>query len=200
MDTLTFVSKLVDSLAWPVAGIILGLIFRKKLLDLIPTLRRVKAGPLEAEFELATKQVLAETVALGSKAVEAQALPSSSVPSVEETTARLVAARTEPTASIIEGWSALDGELHKLGRQTGVIGDPLQSQQKVYQEMIGSELLPAETKNLVCELRQLRNQVAHAKVIPTPESAQDYLVATNRVVELIRNYRKNLPGYTADVR
>ena len=200
MDTLTFVSKLVDSLAWPVAGIILGLIFRKKLLDLIPTLRRVKAGPLEAEFELATKQVLAETVALGSKAVEAQALPSSSVPSVEETTARLVAARTEPTASIIEGWSALDGELHKLGRQTGVIGDPLQSQQKVYQEMIGSELLPAETKNLVRELRQLRNQVAHAKVIPTPESAQDYLVAINRVVELIRNYRKNLPGYTADVR
>ena len=200
MDTLTFVSKLVDSLAWPVAGIILGLIFRKKLLDLIPTLRRVKAGPLEAEFELATKQVLAETVALGSKAVEAQALPSSIVPSVEETTARLVAARTEPTASIIEGWSALDGELHKLGRQTGVIGDPLQSQQKVYQEMIGSELLPAETKNLVRELRQLRNQVAHAKVIPTPESAQDYLVAINRVVELIRNYRKNLPGYTADVR
>lgn len=56
MDWLTFISKLVDSLAWPVAGVLLGLIFRKKLLDLIPLLRKVKAGPLEAEFEHATKK------------------------------------------------------------------------------------------------------------------------------------------------
>jgi hypothetical protein len=49
-------------------------------------------------------------------------------------------------------------------------------------------------------LRQLRNQVAHAKVVPTPDSAQAYLVAVERVIELVRNYRKNLPGYTPDVR
>jgi len=200
MDWLTFVSKLVEALAWPVAGIILGLIFRKKLLDLIPTLRKVKAGPLEAEFELATKQVLAETVGLGPKAADAESAKPTNGRGVESTAARLVTARTEPTATIIDGWSALDGELHKLGRQTGIVVDPLQSQQKVYQEIIASDVLPAGTKHLVRELRQLRNQVAHAQVIPTPDSAQDYLVAVERVVELIRNYRKKLPGYSAEVR
>jgi len=200
MDWLTFISKLVESLAWPVAGVVLGLIFRKKLLDLIPLLRRVKAGPLEAEFEIATKQVLASTADLASKQHMPEVSQTAFTPSVEDTAAKLLAARSEPTATIIEGWSVLDGELHKLGRQTGIVVDPLESQLKVYRTVMDSDVLPVGTKKLVESLRQLRDQVAHAKVIPTPESAQDYLVSIERVVELIRNYRKNLPGYTAGVR
>lgn len=200
MDWLTFISKLVDSLAWPVAGIVLGLIFRKKLLDLIPSLRRVKAGPLEAEFEIATKQVLANTADLAAKQHAPEVSETSSTPSVEGAAAKLVKARSEPTATIIEGWSTLDGELHKLGRQTGVVVDPLESELKVYRAIMESEVLPIGTRQLVQDMRELRNQVAHAKVIPTPESAQDYLVSVERVVELIRNYRKSLAGYTPDVR
>ncbi|MVT30302.1 hypothetical protein GO496_26250 [Acidovorax citrulli] len=45
MDWLTFISKLIDSIAWPVAAVLLGLIFRKKLAELLPLLRKVKAGP-----------------------------------------------------------------------------------------------------------------------------------------------------------
>jgi hypothetical protein len=72
--------------------------------------------------------------------------------------------------------------------------------QKVYKAIMASNELPAETRRLIRDLRQLRNQVAHAKVVPTPDSAQAYLVAVERVIELVRNYRKNLPGYTPDVR
>ena len=200
MDWLTFTSKLIDSLAWPVAGVVLGLLFRKKLLELIPTLRRVKAGPLEAEFELATKQVLVGTAELAPQA-QVPDVPAS-VPrhSFEEATAKLLTARSEPTAAIIESWSTLDGELHKLGRQTQVVVDPLESQAKVYRAIMDSDVLPLGTRQLIQNLRQLRNQVAHAQVVPNPESAQDYLVAIERVVELIRNYRKNLPGYRVDVR
>jgi len=200
MDWLTFISKLVDSLAWPVASVLLGLIFRKKLLDLIPLLRKVKAGPLEAEFEIATKQVLASTVDLASKQQTSELTKTGAKLSAEDTGVKWLTARSEPTATIIEGWATLDGELHKLGRQTGVVVDPLENQLKVYHAIMDSDVLPVGTKHLVANLRQLRNQVAHAKVIPTPESAQDYLISVERVVELIRNYRKNLPGYTADVR
>jgi sulfite reductase beta subunit-like hemoprotein len=174
--------------------------FRKKLLDLIPTLRKVKAGPLEAEFEMAAKQVLAGTADLKSEAGATEAPRVSSGSSVEDVAAKLLTARSEPTATIIEGWSTLDGELHKLGRQTGLVVDPLESQEKVYKAIMASNELPSGTKQLVRDLRQLRNQVAHAKVVPTPDSAQAYLVAVERVVELVRNYRKNLPGYTPDVR
>lgn len=200
MDWLTFISKLVDSLAWPVAGVVLGLIFRKKLLDLIPLLRKVKAGPLEAEFEIAAKQVLASTADLASKEHSPDARREAPIPIAEATAAQMLTARTEPTATIIEGWSRLDGELHKLGRQTGILVDPLESQLKVYRAIIDSDVLPVGTKQLIQDLRQLRNQVAHAQVVPTPESAQDYWMSVDRVVELIRNYRKSLPGYTADVR
>ena len=200
MDWLTFISKLVDSSAWPIAGVLLGLIFRKKLLELIPLLRKVKAGPLEAEFEIATKQVLASTADLTPKQPSPDVAKLGAKPSLKDTAAKLLTARSEPTATIIEGWSTLDGELHKLGRQTGVVVNPLGDQLKVYSEIMNSDVLPFGTRQLVQNLRELRNQVAHAKVIPTPESAQDYLVSVERVVELIRNYRKNLPGYTADVR
>lgn len=199
MDWLTFISKLVDSLAWPVASIILGLMFRKKLLDLIPLVRKVKAGPLEAEFEIEAKQVLASTADLALKQQLPEGAQTGAKPSVDDTAAKWLTARSEPTATIIEGWSTLEGELHKLGRQTGVVVDPLESQFRAYQAIIASDILPVETTRLVRNLRQLRNQVAHATVIPTPESAQDYLVSVELVFELIRNYRKNLPGYTADV-
>lgn len=200
MDCLTFISTLVDSLAWPVAGVVLGLIFRKKLIELLPLLRKVKAGPLEAEFEIAAKQVLASTAEVSAKERKQDTLEAADGPTIEETTSRLITARSEPTATIIEGWSTLDGELHKLGRQTGIIVDPLHSELKVYRDIMDSDVLPLETRELVKNLRQLRNQVAHAKVTPTPESAQDYLLSVQRVVDLIRNYRKKLPGYTANVR
>lgn len=200
MDWLTFISKLIESMAWPVAAVLLGLIFRKRLAELLPLLRKVKAGPLEAEFEIATKQVLASTAEIAAKGRKADAPQIEDKSSLEDTASKLLTARSEPTATIIEGWSRLDGELHKLGRQTGVNQDPLLSEAKLYHELMDSDVLPMETRSLVQNLRQLRNQVAHAKVIPTPESAQDYLVSVQRVVELIRNYRKNLPGYTADVR
>jgi hypothetical protein len=200
MDWLTFISKLIDSMAWPVAAVLLSLIFRKKLAELLPLLRKVKAGPLEAEFEIATKQVLASTAELAAKERKTDTPQIEDKSSLEDTASKLLTARSEPTATIIEGWSTLDGELHKLGRQTGINGDPLLSEAKLYREIMDSDVLPIETRNLVQDLRQLRNQVAHAKVIPTPESAQDYLVSVQRVVELIRNYRKNLPGYTSDVR
>ena len=200
MDWLTFTSKAIDSLAWPVAAIVLGLVFRRKLLDVISTLRKLKAGPVEAEFELATRQVLAGAADASSKKAASDVLQATSNESVESAAAKLLTARAEPTAAIIEGWSRLDGELHKLGRQTGTVVDPLQSQAKIYQEIMDADVLPTETKRLVQELRDLRNKVAHARVNPTPDSAQDYQVAVDRVIDLIRNYRKNLPGYTADVR
>ena len=112
--------------------------------------------------------------------------------------AKLLEARNDPSGAILQGWGSLDGELFRLGVQMDlIVEDPLTSTTKVYEAVMGSDVLPAETRRLVRELRELRNKVAHVKVVPTPESAQDYIAAVDRVVELIRNYRKNLPNYGA---
>jgi hypothetical protein len=107
----------------------------------------------------------------------------------------LLIARSDPSGMILEGWAKVDGELFKLGLQQGLFEDPLENTGRVYGAVIKSQILPIETVGLIRDLRELRNKVAHAKVSPSSESAQDYLVAVDRVVELIRNYRKNLPNY-----
>lgn len=197
MDWLTFITKLVDALAWPVVALVLGLVFRRKLLALIPTLRRLKAGPVEAEFELAAKQALAnaEEVQTPSPAETPTRLAESGTSKNQLVIAKLREARGDPAGAILEGWAKVDGELFRLGLQTGTVVDPLENTGKVYSAVISSGILPAQTASLVKELRDLRNQVAHVKVAPTSEAAQDYLLAVDRAVELILNYRKNLPNY-----
>ena len=196
MDWLTFISKLVESLAWPTVALILGLVVRKKILDLIPAIRKLKAGPVEAEFELATKQVLANTVeAVGHDASEAEAEKSVAASSKGEIVSKLLSARNDPSGIILEGWAKVDGELFRLGQQTGMFVDPLMNTTKVYASIMSSEVLPVEIKPLIRELRELRNKVAHVQVVPTSDSAQDYLLATDRVVGLLKSYRKKLPDY-----
>ena len=197
MDWITFTSKAIDALAWPAVALVLGLVFRRKLLDLIPNIRKFKAGPLEAEFELAARQVLASAAQATEHAkptaqlkeeVEAQDARS-------EIVWKLIEARNDPAGMILGGWGNVDGELFRLGVQLDMFEDPLTSTTKVYQAVMSSDVLPDETRRLIHQLRDMRNQVAHAKVAPTVDSAQDYLLAVARVVELIHNYRKNLPKY-----
>ena len=196
MDKLTFISKVIESIAWPAVALILGLVFRKRLLELLPTMKKFKAGPVEAEFELATKQVLVDA----SKEVASAAPPAiAEEPQADGATKNIVSelltARTDPAGMILEGWSKVDGQLHQLGRQINLIDDPLESTGRVYSKIKLADVLPPATFKLIDELRELRNKVAHVKVKPTVDAAQDYLVAVDRVVNLIINYRKKLPNY-----
>lgn len=197
MDWLTFFSKLVEALAWPIVALVLGLVFRRKLLELLPTLRKFKAGPLEAEFELDTKRALASAEAAQAQipAIEQDARFDPDGPGKREVIAKLREARGDPVGAILEGWAKLDGELFRLGVQTGLAFAPVENTEKVYRAVIESDTLPSETKALVRELRLLRNKVAHSRVVPTAEAAQDYLLAVDRAIELIVNFRKNLPNY-----
>ena len=203
MDQATFLTKMTEALAWPVVALVLGLVFRRKLLDLIPLIKRFKAGPLEAEFEREARQILSSATEVAAHASQpTSTTPASTNESASDGDSRVVAklleARNDPSGAILQGWSSVDSELFRLGVQMDVIvEDPLTSTTKMYQATMASNVLPAETRRLVRELLDLRNKVAHVKVVPTPESAQDYIVAVDRVVELIRNYRKNLPNYGA---
>lgn len=196
MDWLTFVSKVIDSLAWPLVALALGLVFRKRLLELIPAIRKFKAGPLEAEFEMAAKQVRAsakqETLQITPIPSER---PEDKSETGNETVERLLNARNDPAGMILEAWAKVEGELFRLGHQMGDVVDPLTSDSKVYRAVMSSNVLPEHTKSLITELRELRNKVSHAKVVPSSDAAQEYVVGAHRVVDLIHNYRKNLPNY-----
>lgn len=156
-------------------------------------MKKFKAGPIEAEFELATKQVLAQASEARTSIETPSAVETPVEKPIQKIVTELLDARTNPSGMILRGWGNIDGELFRLGLQLGLCDDPLENTGKVYSKLI--EELPPEISTVVRSLRELRNKVAHAKVIPTTEAAQDYLVAVNNVTEAIHTYRKGLPNY-----
>lgn len=57
MDTLTFISKLLEHGAWPAAAVGIIFLLRSQLQELIPAIKRLKAGPVEIELERVVKEL-----------------------------------------------------------------------------------------------------------------------------------------------
>jgi hypothetical protein len=55
MDWLSFIASVLASVAWPAAMLCVVLLLRKELVARLPFLRKLKAGPVEAEFEREVK-------------------------------------------------------------------------------------------------------------------------------------------------
>lgn len=61
MDWLTFIASLVSSLAWPAIVLVLALVFRNAIKSTLGRpLRRMKAGPLEAEWDEKVAEALVD--------------------------------------------------------------------------------------------------------------------------------------------
>lgn len=214
MDWLTFASKAIESLAWPLVALALGLVFRQKILDLLPTIRKFKAGPLEAEFERATKAVLVTAEQAEAPPEQAAAPPEQAAAPPEQAEAppelppvvapankrltfdvdvvtELLDARGDPAGTILRAWSSVERELQRLGIQAGILEKTVnRNGAMLFEFVVRGGHLPAQTTTLVQDLYGLRNQVTHGRVSPTTEAAQDYVLAAERVVALIQSFRK----------
>lgn len=189
MDWLAFIASVVKSLAWPTVALILGLVFRKGIRDIIPLLRKLKAGPIEAEFESQARVVKELATDIQADVpVFSQGNPRVKAPPVSETMRDDVTAFVdEPVAAILEAWRDIDGALFALGRETGDLVDPVTSTRKVYSWATASGKLDSETLYLLRELRDMRNKVAHREVEPTAEATKNYLIAARALVARINS-------------
>jgi hypothetical protein len=57
MDWLTFIVELTDAVAWPTVALIALILWRRELTMLLGLVNKLKAGPLEAEFNRKIEQV-----------------------------------------------------------------------------------------------------------------------------------------------
>ncbi|SQD77576.1 hypothetical protein [Moritella yayanosii] len=106
--------------------------------------------------------------------------------------AKIYTAKHDPTNMILEGWRNVDGALFRIGRDAGILVDPMDSSNKVYLGVISTDLLEPETKRLVVEIYEMRNRVAHAKIKPSMDSAKDYILTVEQVVKLIETQRESV--------
>jgi hypothetical protein len=155
VDWLTFVATIIGSLAWPVATLVLVLALRKQIVELLPHVRKLKAGPVEAEFEREVKAIEAE--------VEV------SVPRLEPTVVETPSdrlyklAQVSPRAAILEAWQGIEftarrAILQHAGSPIPDVSSPL----RVAKELARLKLLSPEDLALFHDLRGLRNQATHA--------------------------------------
>lgn len=57
MDTLTFITKVLEHGAWPAAAFGILYLLRSQLQELLPSIKKFKAGPVEVELERVAKEL-----------------------------------------------------------------------------------------------------------------------------------------------
>jgi hypothetical protein len=161
MDWLTFISKIVDALAWPL--VIVGLLFflRKELPNIVRSLRKLKFKDVEMEFGEAAKALAEETK---------RAVPNSKPDEDEHASfvdpeeAKLKAiAEYSPRAAILEAWLQVESATAEFLRAQGAQGiSSVAGPLRLLERLRTVGVLTPPQESAYEHLRQLRNQAVHA--------------------------------------
>lgn len=188
MDWLTFFTKITEALAWPLTVLVIAFIFRKQVLNLIPSLKELTLpGGVAARFEgkLETLEIVA-TSAPPSETTEATtpvsanldaqfSVAESSIPSVATDP---VAAEYNPNGVVMEAWKDLESKIRMIlvaSRVCTILTTPDTPEELI--RALRRHKLASPTALATLEgLLKLRNEVAHSKgeVVPK-ESAIKYV-------------------------
>ncbi len=155
MDWLTFITKLVEALAWPVVVLIAVSLFRQPIIDLIPTLRRFRYKEFEMEF--------------GRELLETQhrvAVIRPTEPQVRladvETFARLHhVAAAAPSAAVLEAWREVERATAEVASSYGLTATG--GSWELFLGLHNQKVLDSTEMEALEGLRKLRNKVAHAR-------------------------------------
>lgn len=158
MDWLTFVSKLVDSLAWPATVAFAVYQLRDKLGELLPRLRKIKHKDTELEFAELVEELVQEKAA----EPEEPATPRSA--ELDHQFQFLMnLAEIHPRSAVLESFRTLEtaaakraAELHPEAARSA--RSPL-----ALQKMLKGEVLGPDGFHQFNQLRRLRNEAAHAE-------------------------------------
>src|SRR5574340_611456 len=180
---------MVDSLAWPAAALAIVTILRKPLRDLLPLLQKLKYKDLELEFGRRLLEVQAEVTA------QLPAQTERAIGEIEDSVAVRLAP-VSPMAAILEAWRGVESAIleaaHSLGKPFFDDRSPvLVSAIRALEE--SGQLLRAQA-DILDDLRQLRNEAAHAPEFSIPVSdALDYVRLSEVAASHLRGIAAEAP-------
>jgi hypothetical protein len=169
VDQYTFIAKLVEVLAWPVSATVLVVLLRREIATLAPLIRKLKAGPLEAEFEREVRE-LRSAVHVSKSATGVETL------SWQAATEKL--AQVNPRSAILEAWRQTEAAAIRgvRARQPGLTDQEVRSTRDVLKLLAETGISTAEEVALLNQMRFLRNQAGHVESFqPTYEAAMNYI-------------------------
>jgi len=188
MSYLDFIAALVQALAWPIAVLLIVLIFRKKITELLSErMTRFKAGPLEVEWA----RQISETQAELEEAGAATPLPSDLMdPSMRDLAER------SPSGAIVEAFGQIELALRGIARSWLPEEDADRLGGLRLARLLEQHgALTEETVRAVEGLTVLRNLSAHGRANDlTVERAVEYLALAQAVLFAIdQNSRSRRP-------
>lgn len=154
-----FTLKLLEQLLWPSVFVIALIALRKPLLQLLPSLAKVKYKELELEFDRELQQAAkaATELLLHADASRTQLLQQ---------------AKISPSNAILEAWRLVEKHATEVIEGSG--GNIPAGLDRPYKHMedilIHERLIDTRTGKLFSDVRQLRNKVAHAKNFHTGQA------------------------------
>ncbi len=113
MDVLTFISELTKALAQPLAVVTLVFLLRRPIMEVFPSLRRLKYKEIELEFAQEVSELKAEVEAIAEEKGE-------EAPSITSSLLNLVSYSTR--AAIMEAW--LEVEFSSISVASSFWGQP----------------------------------------------------------------------------
>jgi uncharacterized protein YutE (UPF0331/DUF86 family) len=193
MDWLEFIS----SLAWPLvaAGALLG--FRKTLstwFKRAPT--RLKAGPVEVEWEQTVNAAVSElTAGVNQDRAAADAGATGRIEATDQSSPLLVlrlrdVAKASPACAIAEASQVLEEEVVDLLSTSDAPPERPLSSFKALRTLQSKDLVPDDTIHLLEHLGRLRNIAVHAVEPIDTTQALEFLSLADEAVRTIRPVRQ----------
>jgi hypothetical protein len=179
VNGLAFVASLVHSLAWPAAVAVAVIVLRRPIgAALGRGVRRLRAGPVEVEFDQELAEVRQELRRSPELAAEPRRVPDS----LGEELAKL--AEVSPRAAVLEAYARIEARLAELLAETDL---PRVSGRVLAPLARNRGLISDETATAVEGLSVLRNLAAHSPADDIgAERARDYLALADAVLYAMR--------------
>lgn len=176
-------ASLVQSGVWPVAVVVLVILMRKPLGDALShRLRRLKAGPVEAEFDREAIEVREELRRIPEVAA---AEPRQEPVSLTEELTTL--ADVSPRAAVLEAFARIEKRLGDL-LETAKLPHTRRSGTALAKLAANHELISTETRDSIEGLSSLRNLAAHSPRDDIgSDRARDYIAMADAVLYVIRD-------------
>jgi hypothetical protein len=164
-----YLVEIIKSLAWPIAAVWLGYIFKGEIRKLLGRVSSLKYKDMEASFEkeLADAEIKASKLTQPSLQESTEAL--------SQTDQLLRIAEVSPRAAIVEAWTLIETAALKNGLTSG------SAMQRTNPKMIVNYLanigrFSNESLELIEQLRKLRNRASHMPDFTISQSeAERYL-------------------------
>lgn len=181
MDWMTFITKIIDSVAWPAAIVLVIWWLKSHIGQLIPYTKKFKYGDLEIEFEQQLKELKKEAEASKLEHATPERDSTEMLEYLSET------ADVSPRAAIVDAWVGLELTAFNSARLLGIGNEkrPIPFS-RLISALESKGIIKPNDANILKKLMRLRNEVLHSPNFNiTKKEAQEFAALARDMADLI---------------